>query len=393
MTTDAHRSSGDRGRRVATARPARTGFFRRNRVWFFVGVALVLALALAVWASQRRPGSTPPRSTRRTPTPTAPRRSPRCWRTRASRSRSCAPPTRSTTPTSTRGPGPGDRHRPAGAEHDPSGCAATRTAPTSCWSSRRAYVVEVLQPGVEPAPAADETAGDCDDDRFDDLTVTVDSAYRYDTAGRLLPQQRRVRAGARVRCDDVLRRRRGAHQRPGAARRQRRRRPAPARRARPTGLVPPDLRRCRRRRGGQPVDVRARLARALAVARRLRRSRADPVARPPAGEARDRAAAGRRTGCRDDPQPGTDVSPRGRPSLRRIGDPRRRPAPARRPPPARTRRDRGRHHPRPSRTHLGRPEQEVGALLASDAPAPASDQGLVQLAQELMQLDREVRSG
>ena len=43
--------------------------------------------------------------------------------------------------------------------------------------------------------------------------------------------------------------------------------------------------------------------------------------------------------------------------------------------------------------HLGRPEEQVGTLLSLDAPVPGSDPGLVQLAQELIQLDREVRSG
>ena len=43
--------------------------------------------------------------------------------------------------------------------------------------------------------------------------------------------------------------------------------------------------------------------------------------------------------------------------------------------------------------HVGRPEEQIGALLAHHAPVPGSDPGLVQLAQELMQLDREVRRG
>ncbi len=43
--------------------------------------------------------------------------------------------------------------------------------------------------------------------------------------------------------------------------------------------------------------------------------------------------------------------------------------------------------------HLGRPASEIAALLAHQAPVPGSDQGLVQLAQELTDLDREVRRG
>lgn len=43
--------------------------------------------------------------------------------------------------------------------------------------------------------------------------------------------------------------------------------------------------------------------------------------------------------------------------------------------------------------HLGRREDEVAALLAHHAPAPATDQALVALAQALQQLTREVRRG
>ena len=36
------------------------------------------------------------------------------------------------------------------------------------------YVVDVLEGPVQPAYAADQTSGDCDDARFDDLTISVD---------------------------------------------------------------------------------------------------------------------------------------------------------------------------------------------------------------------------
>ncbi|GEP36534.1 hypothetical protein NPS01_01970 [Nocardioides psychrotolerans] len=41
--------------------------------------------------------------------------------------------------------------------------------------------------------------------------------------------------------------------------------------------------------------------------------------------------------------------------------------------------------------HLGRPIEEVAALLAPDAPTPASDAALITLADQLAELDREVR--
>ena len=50
-----------------------------------------------------------------------------------------------------------------------------------------AYVVEELQASVEPAHASDETSGDCDDSRFDELDLTVDQASSYDTRTGCFP--------------------------------------------------------------------------------------------------------------------------------------------------------------------------------------------------------------
>ncbi len=368
-----------------------TGFFRRNRVWFLAGFALVLALALAVWAShddQAYPDPLDPQN----PDPDG--------------SQALAQVLE----------GEGVEVtivRSADALHDTDVDARTlvlvtgtrQLAPSTVERLRSdtngadvllveppAHVVEVLQPGVEPAPAADETAGNCDDDRFADLTVIVDSAYRYDTpdgcfpsnGGYLLARGSGATtffgAGEALTNDQVLRgdnaavalRLLGEHDRlvwylptyddadDGEA--------ISLWRFAPEWLAPTlwlagfagvALILWRGRRLGklatEPLPVVVRAVETTRSRGRMYR-RADDR---PYGASAIRAAARRRLATHLRLGRGATESD----IVRAVAH------------------------------HLGRPEQQVSSLIASDAPAPVSDQGLVQLAQELMQLDREVRSG
>ncbi len=167
---------------------------------------------------------------------------------------------------------------------------------------------------------------------------------------------------------------------------------AAARPARPAGLVRPHARRPRR-----PTTASASqtLLPALARARPVAASRSPcialvRVAGPPARAAGHRAAAGRREGDRDHPEPaaGSTAGPATGPRRRgaAAGDPRRG-------------RRRGcglagarRRRPRPRGGPAHRPRRGRGGRAAGAAAhRPPTDHALITLARALAELDREVR--
>ena len=314
------------------------------------------------------------------------------------RRRSRAAPTRSTTPTSA----PGttvlvDLDRPARRQHHRAAARRTPAAPDAGAGRARAgdhrarsgssglpYTVVAGRRPARPAAPTRASTG---------LPLEVDHALDYPgPAGCFRGEARR--AGRRAaRRADAARRRRGAD--------------ATTRCCAPT--TPPSRCGCSAATTGwsgtspslddlvadDGVSLATLLPRwirpgALAAALALRRP--GRLAGPPARPAGHRAAPGRRQGHRDHPQPRPALPPGRRPRARRRGAARPPPAPG---PPSGCGSGR-RTDDRPpwsatSPGHTGRPVDEVAALLGPDAPAPATDHDLIALANDLAELDREVR--
>jgi hypothetical protein len=379
----------------ATAGPDVTapgGLFRRNRIWFLVGIALLLALVVAAWATADDP--------------------------------------KFSAPLDPQNPGPDGAQavaqvladegvdvaivRTADALHDAEvGTGATvlvtgtdQLAPSTIRRLSRdtaeadvvvlveppPYVLEELQDGVEPSPAEEETSGDCADDRFDDLTVTVDSGYAYDTGsgcfgsddGFVLASGPGTTtyfgAGEAISNDQVLRgdnaavalRLLGEHDRlvwylptyDDAADDE-----AVSIWTFAPDWIAPSL---------WLVAV-ATIALILWRGRRLGRLASEPL--PVVVRAVETTRSRGRMYRRADDRAYATTAMRAA-ARRRLAD--------------HLRLGRGASETEVVTAvarHLGRPEEQIGALLALDGPVPGSDPALIQLAQELTLLDREVRRG
>lgn len=367
------------------------GFVRRNRIWFLVGIALVLALALSVWANsgdQEYPAPLDPQN----PDPDG--------------AQALAQVLEDEGVDLTIA-------RSADALHDAAVGSGTtvlvtgteQLAPSTIRRLRRdtagadvvlveppPHVLDEVQEGLEPAYASDETAGDCDDDRFDDLTLTVDNAYGYDTAdgcfdsfgGFVLAQGSTATtyfgAGQALTNDQVLRgdnaavalRLLGEHDRlvwyvptyDDAADDE-----AVSLWTFAPGWLEPSL----------WLAGLAGIALMWWRGRRLGKLASEPL--PVVVRAVETTRSRGRMYRRADDRPYAAAALRAA-SRRRLAE-----------------------HLRLGRgaseadiitavaRHVGRREEDVGALLAHHALVPTTDPGLVRLAQELTQLDREVRRG
>lgn len=369
---------------------APTGFFRRNRIWFVVGIALALALVAALWAGQgdqRYPDPLDPQN----PDPDGSKALAQVLEdegvdvtiVRSADALHDARVGRRTTVlvTGTDQLAPSTTRR---LRRDTRGAELVLVEPPR-------FVIEELADPVKQGYAADETTGDCGDPRFDDLTLVVDSAHAYDTSrgcfpsdgGFVLAREARATyfgAGQALTNDQVLRgdnaavalRLLGRHDRlvwylpryddatDGDAVSLWSFAPAwlgPSLWLVFFAVVGLALWRGRRlgRLASEPLPVVVRAVETTRSRGRMYR-RADD--RPYAAGAlraatRRRLAAHLRLGRRASEADVVTAVAR----------------------------------------HLDRPEEEIGALLAAHAPDPLTDQGLVQLAQQLTQLDREVLRG
>ena len=378
---------------VATAGAAARGpvaFFRRNRVWFAVGVALVLALAVAVWATASDPEYAAPLDPQN-PDPDGAQAVARVLEdegvevtiVRTADALHDADVGQGTTVlvTGTGQLAPSTIRR---LYDDTGGAHVVLVEPP-------VYVLEEVQPGVESASASGETSGDCAESRFDDLSVTVDDATGYDTGSGCFPSNggfvlangagtTYLGAGEALTNDQVLRgdnaavvlRLLGEHDElvwyvptyDDAAEDE----AVSLWSFAPDWLVP-----------SLWLGSFALIALILWRGRRLGRLASEPL--PVVVRAVETTRSRGRMYRRADDRPYA-VSAMRAAARRRLAD-----------------------HLRLGRgasesdvitavaLHVGRPEEQIGALLAHHAPVPGSDPGLVQLAQELMQLDREVRRG
>ena len=374
----------------AGAAPGRVGFFRRNRVWFAVGVALVLALAVAVWATASDPEYAAPLDPQN-PDPDGAQAVARVLEdegvevtiVRTADALHDAEVGQGTTVlvTGTGQLAPSTIRR---LYDDTGGADVVLVEPP-------VYVLEEVQPGVESASASGETSGDCAESRFDDLSVTVDDATGYDTGSGCFPSNggfvlasgagtTYFGAGEALTNDQVLRgdnaavvlRLLGEHDElvwyvptyDDAAEDE----AVSLWSFAPDWLVP-----------SLWLGSFALIALILWRGRRLGRLASEPL--PVVVRAVETTRSRGRMYRRADDRPYA-VSAMRAAARRRLAD-----------------------HLRLGRgasesdvitavaLHVGRPEEQIGALLAHHAPVPGSDPGLVQLAQELMQLDREVRRG
>lgn len=377
-----------------TAGPGGTagqGFFRRNRIWFAVGIALALAFAVAVWATASDPEYSAPLDPQN-PDPEGAQalaqvledegvdvtivRSAEALRDAevGQRTTVLVTGTDQLAPSTTR-----QLRRETGAAD------VVLVEPPD-------YVLEELQSGVESAFASEETTGDCADSSFDDLTLTVDSAHSYDTRSGCFPSNggfvladgqgttTYLGAGEAITNDQVLRgdnaavalRLLGAHDQlvwyvptyDDAADDE-----AVSLWAFAPDWLAPSL----------WLVSFAAIALILWRGRRLGKLASEPL--PVVVRAVETTRSRGRMYRRADDRAYAAAALRAA-ARRRLAD-----------------------HLRLGRAateaevitavarHLGREEQQVGALLALQASVPGSDPGLVQLAQELMQLDREVRRG
>ena len=366
----------------------------RHRVTVLVVVAALVAVAASAWLGRDNrtyPAALDPAQPRRQ---RRPGRGPGARPARASRSTSCARPTRSTGPprtrsttivvTSSRQP---RRARP------PRGCCSTRATPP-WWSSAPGpeLVRAARRRRRSPRPPSRAAPSPAGCPAYDGLSlrVTTAEAYRADgcfraRAGVLAARPRAgltlLGAPALLTNDQIL-------EGDNAAVALRLLGPA-----RPAGLV--RARRCADLAGADGVSVRSLLP-ALAAPRRCgcsvvtgvalvawRGRRLGPLAREPL------PVVGQ--GGRDDPQPGPAVPAVRRPRPCGGGAARVGPGPARRtaatPPAASTRPGWSTTSPR----RTGRPSAEVDALIGPAAsPTRATDRELAALAQRLTELDREV---
>ena len=287
----------------------------------------------------------------------------------------------------------GHRHRAAGAEHDPAAARATRPAPTSYSSSRR--------------------------------RTSSRSSRRASARPRLRRDVRRLRRQPVRRPRPDRRQRRppttpapaaspattGSCWRPAPARR---RTSAPARRSATTrccgATTPPS--RCGCSASTTAWSGTSRRSTTPTTTRPSASGRSRPTGSCPSlwlvgfaaiglilwrgrrlGRLAHRAAAGRRPRGGDDPQPGPDVPQRRRP---RATPPRRCAPPPGAASPTTSGSVAARPRPTSSRPSPGTPaasRRRSAPASPRQASVPTTDQGLVQLAQDLTQLDREVRRG
>jgi hypothetical protein len=374
---------------AAEAAPA--GFFRRNRVWFLVGTALVLALALSVWANSGDQEFSAPLDPQN-PDPDGAQALAQVLEDEGvdiTIARSAddlhdadVDPETTVLVTGTEQLAPSTIGR---LERDTAGADVVLVEPPH-------HVLEEVQKGVEPAYSSDETSGDCDDDRFDDLTLTVDTGYSYDTAdgcfrsndGFVLARGRDATsyfgAGQALTNDQVLRsdnaavalRLLGEHDRlvwyvptyDDAADDE----TVSLWTFAPSWLEP-----------SLWLALFSGITLAWWRGRRMGRLAAEPL--PVVVRAVETTRSRGRMYRRANDRPYAAVALRAA-SRRRLAD-----------------------HLRLGRgaseadiitavaRHVGRREEEIGALLAHQAAVPSSDPGLVQLAQDLTKLDREVRRG
>jgi hypothetical protein len=375
---------------TATTTPAQ-GFFRRNRIWFAVGIALALALAVAVWATASDPEYSAPLDPQN-PDPEGAQALAQVLEdegvditiVRSADALEDAEVGQRTTVLVT------------GTDQLASSTTRQLNLETSAADvvlvEPPDYVLEVLETRIEPAFADAETTGDCTDSRFDDLTLRVDSAYGYDTRVGCFPSNdgfvlasgsgttTYLGAGEAITNDQVLRgdnaavalRLLGAHDKlvwyvptyDDAADDE-----AVSLWAFAPDWLAPSL----------WLVAFAAIALILWRGRRLGKLASEPL--PVVVRAVETTRSRGRMYRRADDRPYAAAAMRAA-ARRRLAD-----------------------HLRLGRAaseaevitavarHLGHPEQQVGALLALHAPVPGSDAGLVQLAKELMQLDREVRRG
>ncbi|KAA1425953.1 DUF4350 domain-containing protein [Nocardioides antri] len=370
---------------------AEAGFFRRNRIWFVVGLALALALAVAVWTG----GGDQEYSAPLDPQNPDPEGAQALAQVLGDEGVDVTI-ARSAAELHAAGAGPGTTVVVTGADQ-----LAPSTVERLDRDTRGADVVLVEPPhhvlrevekGVEASYASDETSGDCGDERFDALSLTVDSAFAYDTADGCFPAgdgyvlaeggggTTYFGAGQALSNDQVLRddnaavvlRLLGGNDRlvwylptyDDAAEDE-----AVSLWTFAPGWLAPSLWlafvavialmwwRGRRlgRLASEPLPVVVRAVETTRSRGRMYR-RADD---------RAYAAGALRTAAR-----------------RRLADS--------------LRLGRGASEAEVISAvarHLGRRDDEIGGLLALRAPAPSTDDGLVRLAQELTQLDREVRRG
>lgn len=371
---------------VATA-----GFWRRNKVWFYVGIALAVALALSAWVSQGDQEFSAPLDPQNPDADGA-------QAVAQVLEGEGVDVTIVRTADALHDAEVGRRTTVLVTGSDQLAPSTTRRLRDDAGTAEIVlvepppYVLSEIQDDVEPAHASDETSGDCADDRFDGLELAVDSATGYDTRDGCFPSNdgfvlaqgpgatTYFGAGQALSNDQVLRgdnaavalRLLGGNDRlvwylptyEDAADDE----AVSLWTFAPSWLAPAlwltlfaaiALIWWRGRRLGrlatEPLPVVVRAVETTRSRGRMYRSADD---RPYAGGAL-RAA-----------------------SRRRLAD--------------HLRLGRGASESEVITAvahHLGRSEEEIGALLAHHAPVPGSDHGLVQLAQELTQLDREVRRG
>jgi hypothetical protein len=367
------------------------GFWRRNRVWFYVGTALAIALAVSVWATGNDLEFGAPLDPQN-PDPDGAQALAQVLEdegvevtiVRSADALHEADVTAQTSVlvTSTDQLAPSTIRRLG---QDTTGADVVLVDPPP-------YVIDEVDEGVQPGYASDTATGDCGDDRFDDLTLTVDSAAGYDTRDGCFPSNGGFvlalgpgattffGAGQALSNDQVLRgdnaalalRLLGGHDRlvwyvPTFA-------DADDDEAVSLWTFAPEW---------IAPSLWLTLFSAIAMiwwrGRRMGKLATEPL--PVVVRAVETTRSRGRMYRRADDRAYAGVALRAA-ARRRFAD--------------HLRLGRGASEAEvidAVARHLGRPPGEIAALLAHQAPVPASDHGLVQLAQELTQLDREVRRG
>lgn len=166
----------------STGSTGRDGFWRRNRLWFAVGLALVVAIAVAAWAGTGDTRFSAPLDPQN-PDPEGAQAVAQVLEAegvdvevvRSADALRDADVSDGTTVvvTSTGDLAPSTTRR---LREDTNGADLVLVEPPS-------YVLAELDPDVVTGRAPDETSGECDDSRFDGLDLAVDNAVSYDTPG------------------------------------------------------------------------------------------------------------------------------------------------------------------------------------------------------------------
>ncbi|PWN02213.1 hypothetical protein DJ010_13905 [Nocardioides silvaticus] len=166
----------------STGSTGRDGFWRRNRLWFAVGLALVVAIAVAAWAGTGDTRFSAPLDPQN-PDPEGAQAVAQVLEAegvdvevvRSADALRDADVSDGTTVvvTSTGDLTPSTTRR---LREDTNGADLVLVEPPS-------YVLAELDPDVVTGRAPDETSGECDDSRFDGLDLAVDNAVSYDTPG------------------------------------------------------------------------------------------------------------------------------------------------------------------------------------------------------------------